>query len=185
MTMIFRDTGFNQCLNYGYDEFNRLASRSSAGNTEFTYVYDRYGNRWQQNALQGGPSPQLAFNKATNQVSGYTYDAAGNVLNDGLNSYQYDAEGNLIQANTGSATFRYTYNALNQQVRFDYNSSTFTTYVENIFDAQGKFSANWNSGNFIGGIAYWGSTAIESYFPSPRDRAFPAPGRAWQYALRD
>jgi YD repeat-containing protein len=35
---------------------------------------------------------------ATNQVSGRTYDAAGNVTSDGQNSYQYDAEGNLIQA---------------------------------------------------------------------------------------
>jgi RHS repeat-associated protein len=161
------DTGFNQCLNYGYDEFNRLASRSSSGNTEFTYVYDRYGNRWQQNAFLGGPSPQLTFNTATNQVSGYTYDAAGNVLNDGFNSYQYDAEGNLIQTNTGSATFQYTYNALNQQVRFDYNSSTFSTYIESIFNAQGKFSANWNKGIFNTAEAYWGSTPIEAYFGSP------------------
>jgi RHS repeat-associated protein len=85
------------------------------------------------------------------------------MLSDGLNTYQYDAEGNLIQSN-GSATQQYTYNALNQQVRFDFNSPTFSVYIESIFNAQGKFSANWNTGSFIGAEAYWGSTPVESYF---------------------
>jgi RHS repeat-associated protein len=88
-------------------------------------------------------------------------------MSDSFNSYQYDAEGNLIQTNTGSATFQNTYNALNQAVRLDYNSPTFSTYVESIFNAQGKFSANWGGGNFIGAEAYWGSTPVESYFASP------------------
>ena len=40
----------------------RLASRAVTTGTaqNFTYVYDRWGNRWQQNVTAGsGPAPQL------------------------------------------------------------------------------------------------------------------------------
>ena len=110
---------------------------------------------WLRTLRRGGAAPQLSFNTATT-----------NVTSDGQNSYQYDAEGNLIQA-VNSSTFQYTYNALNQQVRLDFSSPTFSTYIESIFNAQSKFSANWGSGNFIGAEAYWGSTPVESYFASP------------------
>ena len=71
---------------YTYDDFNRLsASNKNSGAQTFTYAYDRYANRWQQNAPQGGPAPQYSFN-GDNQITGsnVTYDAAGNVTNDGL-----------------------------------------------------------------------------------------------------
>src|ERR1039457_636267 len=78
------DTVLNQCINYGYDEFNRLSTRTVSSGTpqNFTYVYDRWGNRWQQNVTAGsGPSPQYSFNTANNQISasGFAYDAAGNL----------------------------------------------------------------------------------------------------------
>ncbi len=59
-------------------------------------VYDRYGNRTQQNALQSGPSPLYLFNTSNNQITGFTYDAAGNLMTDGVHNYQYDAEGNIL-----------------------------------------------------------------------------------------
>jgi hypothetical protein len=46
----------NQSNTYGYDQFNRLASKTS-GN--FTYAYNRWGNRWQQTG--NGPEPQFTF----------------------------------------------------------------------------------------------------------------------------
>ena len=93
------DTVQNQGQAYGYDEFNRLTTSTTAGSGQkrgFSWVYDRYGNRWQQNVTAGsGPSPQLAFNASNNHVtnSGYVYDAAGNLTSDGIHSYTYDAEG--------------------------------------------------------------------------------------------
>lgn len=78
---------------YGYDDFNRLNSATVSGqvhspNATFSYVYHRYGNRWQQNVTSGsGPMINLAFD-ANNHVTGssITYDAAGNMTNDGSNS---------------------------------------------------------------------------------------------------
>ena len=155
------DTSVSEgCDDFSYDEFGRLHGMNSYGVHKYTYAYDRYGNRWQQNALQGGPSPQLSFDASTNRVAGYSYDAAGNVMSDGINTYQYDAEGNLIQETSGS-TFTFSYNALNQQVRANYGSSA----SEIVFNLSGQIASLWNSGanTPIMGKAYWGSTPIESY----------------------
>ena len=50
------DTVLNQQITYGYDGFNRLTSRTVTSGTvqNYTYSYDRYGNRVSQTALQDG-----------------------------------------------------------------------------------------------------------------------------------
>ena len=44
-----------------------------------------------QNKQTNGLCPQYTFNTSTNQISnsGYTYDASGDVTNDGTNSYAW------------------------------------------------------------------------------------------------
>ena len=94
--------------NYSYDQFNRLVCANLASNGScpsatptYSYVYDRFGNRWQQNgplsfsATFTGNSPSSPQNN--NRIDGFTYDAAGNLLNDGTQTYFYDAENRLIQ----------------------------------------------------------------------------------------
>jgi hypothetical protein len=92
----------NQCLQCGYDEFNRLTSLNvNTGTPEnYDYAHDRYGNRWSQTPLSGGLTESLSFNTANNQVNsaGFAYDAAGNMTNDAFHSYLYDAEGNMVSA---------------------------------------------------------------------------------------
>ena len=51
------DTVLNQQVSYSYgDGFNRLTARTVTSGTvqNYTYSYDRYGNRVSQTALQGG-----------------------------------------------------------------------------------------------------------------------------------
>jgi hypothetical protein len=95
-----------------YDDFGRLstASCSVSGCTPatFNYKYDRFGNRWQQNLTSGsGPSPQYLFN-SSNRPVGFSYDSAGNVLNDGYHNYTYDAEdgANITDQATAYKAFR-------------------------------------------------------------------------------
>jgi RHS repeat-associated protein len=157
------DSVFEAGWTFGYDEFNRLTSRTvNAGSGSFTYVYDRYGNRWQQNALQSGPSPQFSFNTATNQIGagGYTYDAPGNMTNDGFHTYKYDAEGNIISVDSGS-TAQYVYNALNQRVR----SVVGSTATEYLFNASGQRVSEWNGTTQaqLKGKYYWGATPVAYY----------------------
>jgi RHS repeat-associated protein len=100
---------------YGYDDLNRMTSASVSANggvrlpASWTYVYDRFGNRWQQNVTSGsGPSSSLSFD-ANNHIigSGITYDDAGNVTNDSTNTYTYDAEGRIGSVPSLNATFYY------------------------------------------------------------------------------
>ena len=101
--------------NYKYDQFNRLVCSNlvtngtcaspTNGTPTYSYVYDRFGNRWQQN---GPYSFVTTFtgNATTNnnRMDLYSYDTAGNLLNDGTDQYFYDAKNHLIQVDGLLAT---------------------------------------------------------------------------------
>jgi RHS repeat-associated protein len=154
------DDGVGPCANFGYDELNRLTSRSpiSGGQNAFTYVYDRYGNRWQENPN----GAQLSFDSYHNLIDsgGFSYDAVGNLKTDSIHTYTYDAEGNLTTVD-GGATAKYTYNALNQRVRVDVGA----TAQEFVFNPNGQRTSIWdgNDGQLIQGQAYWGIQPLEFY----------------------
>jgi RHS repeat-associated protein len=146
----------NGSWNYTYDEFNRLlTSNKNNGQQTFSYAYDRFGNRWQQNAPQGGPAPQYAFdtnNHLTN--SGLTYDALGNVLNDGLgHSFTYDAENRLVNVNGNT----YVYDAFGRRVKGPSG--------EVLYDLSGR-PVTWldpNNGNWNYGEVYAGGRHLATY----------------------
>ncbi len=159
------DTVLGQCGNFGYDEFNRLTSRSVTKGTaqNFSYGYDRYGNRWSQTVTAGSGTPfSVSFNTATNQISstGYTYDPAGNLMNDGSHSYTYDAEGNLLQVD-GGQTATYVYDAWNRRVRINQGSTSFDLIV----NLAGNWTTVWNgtTGAEDRTQFYWGSKPIAWY----------------------
>jgi RHS repeat-associated protein len=150
------------CMSTGYDQFGRLTSwgNSSEG---LTYVYDRWGNRWQQTLTAGsGPQPNLSFNTSTNQVttSGFVYDAAGNMTADGIHSYTYDAEGNVTQVDGGS-TATYVYDALNHRVRTVVGS----TITEFVFNLNGQRVSDWNGSTRteLKGHYYWANKPVAYY----------------------
>jgi RHS repeat-associated protein len=129
----------------------------------FTYTYDRYGNRWAQNAPQGGPALSITFNQGNNIInsSGFTNDVLGNVSDDTFHRYSYDADGNLIAVD-GGATASYDYDSLNQRVRI---APTRGTY-EFVFDTMGRRVSTWYAAThaFVESNAYtdWGPIAIRS-----------------------
>jgi len=117
---------------YTYDGFNRLSSATQTGVQAYTYAYDRFGNRWQQN---GPHSSQFSFG-ANNPVAtgnGVTYDAAGNVTNDGYSNYTYDDENRMITAVNAGATASYLYDAGGLRIR----KTTATGTVDLLYDLQG------------------------------------------------
>jgi RHS repeat-associated protein len=154
------DDAMGQGILFGYDDFNRLTSTNIGNGTQtFQYVYDRSGNRWQQNAPQGGNSFSVAFNESTNQINsgGYAYDAAGNMTNDGSHSYVYDAEGNIVSVDSGG-TAQYAYDAMNHRVRTQTASGT----NEYLYDYAGRRTSTWIASNNFGseGRIYWGAQQI-------------------------
>lgn len=85
-------------ISYGYDGLLRLTDASISGGTTYSYTYDLAGNRtevW----VNGVLTQALSYNEA-NQVIGWTYDEAGNLLDDGTTTYAWDALGRMTQRDT-------------------------------------------------------------------------------------
>jgi RHS repeat-associated protein len=111
--------------NYTYDAWARLKTAQTTGDTAYpawglSFTYDRYGNRTAQSVTTGtAPSSSVVMNPSTNQIttSGYSYDASGNMLNDGTNTLTYDAESHALTSAgaLGSATYTYDGNGLRVQ----------------------------------------------------------------------
>ncbi len=111
--VLYANDSVNGNWAYTYDPMNRLITSGKSGQA-FSYVYDRFGNRWQQNVTAGsGPNPSYSFD-ANNRVIGssMTYDAAGNITSDGSHTYTYDAENRIASVDSGATTFVYNADGL-------------------------------------------------------------------------
>jgi RHS repeat-associated protein len=158
---------------YGYDPFNRLSgANQNNGAVVYTYSYDRFGNRWIEQATAGsGAYSNLSFdaNNRTTPDTSTLFDADGNVLNDGVHGYFYDAENRLIQVDgsagycaTGSgtsATACYFYDSEGRRVRKSASSST----MDFLYDLGNGEITQMNSGLWSRGEVYAGSRHIATY----------------------
>ncbi len=121
------------------------------------WTYNRYRNRWSQTASGSGNAtavqPSLTFSDNNNHIDGFSYDAAGNLLNDGRNSYTYDAEGRLVTLN-GNPT--YAYDAEGYRVaKLGSGGSVLTSYLLSLGGEQVtelNVAGQWVHSNvFVGG----------------------------------
>ena len=100
-----------ETVQYTYDTLNRLASATGSGWSQ-TFVYDGFGNLTNRIPTGTAPSsPATPADPATNRLSGYSYDANGNLITVG---YAYDAENRLISAVSGSV--QYLYDSQNKRI---------------------------------------------------------------------
>ena len=173
------DSLTNRTTNWGYDAMNRLASGSPSGSSGITFAatYDRFGNKWSsQYSGTGGTAPNVTYSfnggsgsSTKNQISGFTYDAVGNLTSDGVNSYQYDAENNLMSI-SGATSATYVYDALNRRVK-----ATGGAAVDRYgLDRAGRRETTWLDGapglktvQFYAGsqpIAYWSNSDAHIHF---------------------
>lgn len=120
-----------------YDNVNRLPNSTASGTQShnLNFGYDRFGNA----TCTGGTGlcTQLSFD-GNNRITGtgYTYDAAGNLTQDGSTSYctyTWDGEGRLSSI-SGCATLTFTYNALGQ--RAEKQGASY--YRESVYDGLGQ-----------------------------------------------
>ncbi len=107
-----------------YDSLNRIETAATQGatctacwgqmfghmsGTTFVPGIDAWGNLHEITATQGSPTTLTQAVSNNNQFVGMTYDAAGNLTNDGQGStYTYDAE-NRLTATTATAGYSYVY----------------------------------------------------------------------------
>jgi len=127
------------------------------------------GNRWQQNgpnnfiATFTGNNPGNPQNN--NRVDGFSYDAAGNLLNDGTHGYWCDAENRIIQVdgtlgNCSTGTACYIYDAGGQRIR----KTTGSTNVDFLYDLTGhEISEVTSTGAWNRGEVYAGGRHLATY----------------------
>jgi RHS repeat-associated protein len=94
-------------VTYDYDALNRLVKAVESPGETTSYGYDLAGNR--TSVTRNGVQTSYAYN-AANQVIGWTYDAAGNLLSDGTTSYSYDALDRVLSTTSGGTTRTHAYN---------------------------------------------------------------------------
>jgi RHS repeat-associated protein len=120
------DNGRIQCITdtvqpgrniaYTYDALGRLLSAATSGSNLYpqwglSETYDRYGNRSAQKATVGsGPQPSFTINPANNQITTFSYDAAGNVIGapSSIATFAYDHEECNTGYTGGGSTATYT-----------------------------------------------------------------------------
>lgn len=112
---------------FTYDNLGRLLTARGWTSWQRRFAYDRFGNRtgmW--DAVTGGNQLQNIAIAQTNSVANnriatvnsvsYSYEASGNLTNDGAHSYGYDAAGRMVSVD-GGVTASYTYDANNWRVK--------------------------------------------------------------------
>ena len=118
--------GTTESASYTYDDLGRIVTSNQTSNgssAQRKFAYDRWGNRttvWPSvlggTAIQtvtlaqsgGVPTNQIASVTNNGLTVDYTYDAVGNVTNDGAHTYQYDAANRIVSVDGGS-TAQYKY----------------------------------------------------------------------------
>jgi RHS repeat-associated protein len=126
---------------YTYDNLGRLVTSNQTSNgssAQRRFGYDRWGNRtgmWDAtsggNQIQtivlqqsgGAPTNQLQSVTTSGVSKNYTYDAAGNVTNDGTHTYQYDAENRIVSVDA-AVTAIYSYDHNNRRIKTVVGSTT-------------------------------------------------------------
>ncbi len=76
-------------ISYSYDGLLRLISADASDGDDYAYSYDLAGNR--TGVWVNGVRTETNTYNSVNEVVGWTYDDAGNLLDDGTSTYAYDA----------------------------------------------------------------------------------------------
>jgi YD repeat-containing protein len=82
---------------------------------------------------------------AANEVNGWSYDAAGNLTNDGTTSYAFDALGRLTGTTAGSQDRNYGYNGDGTLVSASINGMS-TSYAQDLAGGMSQVLGTSNPG---------------------------------------
>lgn len=107
----------NRTQNFSYDSMNRITQAYTNGpNWGETYTIDAWGNLTNRGPVSGKTNYEaLSAAPATvaNRLPGFSYDAAGNLTQNGSTTYTYDAENRIV----GAAGWTYVYDGNGDRVK--------------------------------------------------------------------
>lgn len=116
----YQDSDISHDQSFEYDALSRL-TRDITPSTQIDYSYDANGNRTSK--LAGSITDTSTLDAASNRLlknsnpaKDYSYDAAGNLINDGYHQFTYDGRGRLIKASSILGTEYYLLNGLGQRL---------------------------------------------------------------------
>jgi len=154
-------------ITYAYDGLQRLIGATESGFSAnvYGYDYDNAGNR--TSATVNNVTTTRSYN-AANQVVGWTYDAVGNLTNDGTSTYAYDAlsrmtaqgtttnayngDGTLIAQTTGGVTTRYTQDLASPLSQILSDGTTTSIYgMERLYGVAGS-TRTWYASDALGSV---------------------------------
>ena len=166
---------------YSYDANGQLVGADFTSsdpavisNQSRQYVYDAAGNRI--STLVNGVATSYSSNALNQYTSvggaGYSYDADGNLLSDGLRSYEYNSENRMIRASAGADVWEYEYDLLGNRSAVIHNGQR-TSYlvdpfagfgdVVGTYNADGSLQARYVHGNgLVAGFAGSGSWYVDA-----------------------
>jgi RHS repeat-associated protein len=106
-------------INYAYDPLNRLTAADYDSGEFFHYNYDPVGNRLRQETHNN--TNIFTYDAANRliEVDGvaYTWDANGNLLNDGKRTFIYDHANRLTGLSGQANDYGYAYNGLGDRLK--------------------------------------------------------------------
>jgi RHS repeat-associated protein len=109
---------------YLYDDYDRLTHATSNASSSY-FLYDEWGNLKNLSGLQINHATNASGAPATNRISTavsgattltHSYDAAGNMTNDGTKTMDYDGANRLKAVNGGSSTYGHDGNGMRARV---------------------------------------------------------------------
>ncbi len=148
---------------YTYDVLNRLQTMSAPGDqcSGLSWTIDPWGNRTAQTPTGGSCfSPSVSIG-ANNRLLGapYSYDAAGNLLNDGNHTYTYDAEERITQVDAG-ATATYVNDAFGNRVE----KTTGGVDSQYLYNLNGTVNTVFSNGLMQRMFVYMNGETLAEYF---------------------
>jgi RHS repeat-associated protein len=143
----------NRSQSFGYDNLNRISTAQSAATSGVdcwgqSFGYDAWANLLAENVTKCSGTQLTVGVNANNRITntGFSYDAAGDLLTDGISTYAYDGESRIKTLNTTGAT--YTYDGMGQRVRKQVGSDAVDyIYLNGRPIAERK--ANWDWSDYI------------------------------------
>ena len=131
-------SSLSRTVTYSYDGLQRLIGAMESPGSSFAYSYDLAGNRTGV-SVNGTPTASTSYD-AADEVVGWGYDAAGNLLSDGATSYTYDALNHLASASATGQSSSYVYNGDGTLVSQTTNGTT-TSYAQDLAASQSQILA--------------------------------------------
>ena len=129
--------GSGIAIDYTYDAAGRITNIS--GSNQAPNI-----DAGSSNHLYPGDSNRLTGSTG-NWAQTYTYDAAGNLIQDGAYTYTYDARGRLAQVVSGGSSTEYGINGLGQRVRKTASTGTTIFVYDEAGHLLGEYEADRNA----------------------------------------